>query len=146
MRVIDGVADLTREIQSAREVERPLTRDHRLERLARDELHHDEKDVLLFLGGEDGDDVRVIERGKKPRLAQQLAEIDALLVRHFERDLLVDPGVFGEIHRAKAAAADRRKDFVFADDLSPEEHRRAEYSTHIPSHRSAALCRCCPLR
>ena len=94
-----------------------------LERLARHELHHDEEDVLLLLRGEDGDDVRVVQAGEQPRLAQQLAEVEALLVRDLERDFLVDPGVFGEVDRAEAAAADRRQDLVLADDLTAEEHR-----------------------
>ena len=67
----------------------------------------------------------MIEAGEQPRLAQQLAEIDALFVRNLERDFLVDPGVFREVDRAEAAAADRREDLVFADDLAAEEHPRA---------------------
>ena len=35
-----------------------------------------------------------------------LAEIEVLLVRNLDRDVLVDPGVFGEIHAAEAAAAE----------------------------------------
>ena len=81
VRVIDGVADLAGVVERAREVERAVARDDRLERLARHELHHDEEDVLLLLRREDRDDVRMIERGEQPRLAQQLAEVDALLVR-----------------------------------------------------------------
>ncbi len=105
MRVVDRVDDLAGVIERARDVERAVARDDRLERLARHELHDDEEDVLLLLRGQDGDDVRVIEAGEEPRLAQQLAEVDALLVRDLERDFLVDPGIFGEIDRAKAAAA-----------------------------------------
>ena len=63
-----------------------------------------------------------LRRGEQARLAQQLAEVDALLVRNLERDLLVDPGVFREVDRAEAAAADRRQDLVFADDLAAEKH------------------------
>jgi len=119
------------------DVERALARDDGLERLTRHELHDDEEDILLFLGGQDGDDIRVIEAGEEPRLAQQLAEVDALLVRHLERDLLVDPGVLGEVDRAEAAAADRRQDFVLADDLAAEEHVGAEYSRGVTEVRGA---------
>ena len=53
----------------------------------------------------------------------------ALLVRNLERDFLVDPGVFGQIDGAEAAAAERREDAVLADGLTAEEHRCArEYS------------------
>ena len=56
---------------------------------------------------------------------QQLAEIERLAVGHLERDLLVDPGVFGQEHRAEPAAAERREDLVLADHLVAEEHRPA---------------------
>jgi hypothetical protein len=124
VRVVDRVADLAGVIERARHLERAVARDDRVERFSRHELHHDEEDVFLLLGREDGDDVRVIQAGEEPRLAQQLAEVDALLVRHLERDFLVDPGVFREVHGAKTAAADRRQNFVLPDDLAAEEHRR----------------------
>ncbi len=124
MRVVHGVADLTRVVHGARQVERALARDDGLERLAGHELHHDEEHVLLLLRGEDRDDVRVIEAGEEPRLAQEFAEIDALLVRNLQRNFLVNPRVFGEVHGAEPAAADRLEDFVLPDDLSAEEHWR----------------------
>src|SRR5262249_26792642 len=106
------------------QVERAIARDDRLERFAGHELHDDEEDVLLFLRRQDGDDVGMIERREEARLAQQLAEVDGLLVRDLERGLLVDPGIFGEVDRAEAAAADRRKNLVLTDDLTAEEHPR----------------------
>src|SRR5262247_4120053 len=118
MRVVDRVADLAGEVERAAEIERSLTRDDRLERFARHELHHDEEDVLLLLRREDRDDVGMIERREEPRLAQELAEVDALLVRNLERDLLVDPRVFREIDRAEPTAADRLQNLVLADDLT----------------------------
>src|SRR5581483_2349638 len=144
VRVIDGVRDLARVIERARELERAVARDDRFERLARHELHHDEEDVLLLLRGEDRDDVGVIEAGEQTRLAQQLAEVDALLVRHLQRDFLVDPGVFGQVNRAKAAAADRRENLVLPDDLPAEEHApsiavRIKYESNATS--SSARCR-----
>ena len=122
VRVIDGVADLAGVVERARQIERAVARDDRFERLARHELHHDEEDVVLLLRRDDRDDVGMIETGEQPRLAQQLAEVDALLVRNLQRDFLVDPGVFREVDRAEAAAADRRQDLVFPDDLTAEEH------------------------
>ena len=88
------------------------------------ELHHDEEDVVLLLRGENRDDVGMIEAGEQPRLAQQLAEVDALFVRNLERDFLVDPGVFREEDRPESAAADRRQNLVLADDLPAKEHPR----------------------
>src|SRR5438093_1409594 len=144
-RLEDDVADRFRDLrvlearrrqELARHFERAVARDNRLERLAGDELHHDEEDVLLLFGSENRDDVRVIERSQQARLAQQLAEVDALLVRHLERDLLVDPGVFREVHRPKAAAADRGQNLVFAQDLSAEEHAREVYQSRMLHHEN----------
>ena len=92
------------------------------ERVAGHVLHHDEEDVVLLLGGEHGDDVRMAEAGEQARLAQQLAEVEVLPVRNLERDLLVDPRVFREIDAAKAAAAEGREDAVLPDGLSAKEH------------------------
>ena len=136
VRVVDGVADLTAVVERARHTERAFARDHRLERLAGHELHHDEEDVLLLLRREDRDDVRVVERREQPRLAQQLAEVEVLFVRDLERDLLVDPGVFREVDGAEAAAADRGQNLVFAQDLSAEEHAREVYQSRMLHHEN----------
>ena len=122
VRVIDGVADLAGEIERAVQIERALRPDDVLERLALHVLHHDEEDVLLFLRGDDRDDVGMADAGQQPRLAQQLAEIEALPVRNLDRDLLVDPGVLREVNSAESAAAERRDDFVFPETLTSEQH------------------------
>src|SRR5262249_43783394 len=107
MGMIDGVANLTRVVERLGDVECPVPEQNRIERFARDELHHDEEHVVLLLGRENRDDVRMIQCGKKARLSQQLAEVDTLLVWNLERDFLVDPRVFCEIDGAEATAADR---------------------------------------
>ena len=84
-------------------------------------LHHDEEDVVLLLRGRDGDDVGMADAGEQARLAQQLAEVEALAVRHLDRDLLVDPGVVREVDGTEAAAAERRGDLVLAECLASEE-------------------------
>src|SRR5262245_22861343 len=122
MRVIDGVADLTDVVEGQRKIERALAADDDLEVFAGHELHHDEEDVVLLLRRENGDDVRVTEAGEEARLSQKLAEVHALLMGNLERNLLVDPGVFGEEDRSKSTAADRRENLVLTDDLAPEEH------------------------
>src|SRR5436190_13015085 len=123
MRVIDGVADLAGVIERQWKIERALARDDRLEVLTGNELHHDEENVLLFLGGDDGDDVGMVERGEQSRFAEQFAEIEALLMRNLQRDFLVNPGVFGQVDRAEAAAADCGQNLVFANDLPTKKHR-----------------------
>ena len=121
VRVVDGVADLAGEVERAVQLERALERDDVLERLALHVLHHDEEDVVLLLGGRDGDDVRMADAGEQARLAQQLAEVETLAVRHLDRDLLVDPGVVREVDGTETAAAERRDDLVLAECLAPEQ-------------------------
>ena len=127
VRVIDGVADLAGEVERAGQIERAARADDVLERLARHVLHHDEEDAVLLLRGGDRDDVGMIDRGEQPRLAQQLAEVQVLPVRHLDRDLLVDPGVVREVDGAEPAAAERSADLVLAELLALEE-QCVEYS------------------
>ena len=68
MRVIDRVAHLTGEVERLRQLERALACDALLERLARHVLHHDEEVVVLLLGRQDRDDVRVTHRREQARL------------------------------------------------------------------------------
>ena len=105
VRVIDRVADLAAQIEGQRDVEGAVAEDLLLERLALHVLHDDEEDVVRLLGRQHGDDVGMAHRREQPRFLQQLGEVEALLVRDFERDFLVDPGVFGQVHAAEAAAA-----------------------------------------
>ena len=93
VRVFDGIQDLTRVIEHEIQLEGAAIRDDRLERLARDVLHHDEKDVVLLFCRDDGDDVRMVERREQPRLAQELTEVESLAVRHLHRDALADPRI-----------------------------------------------------
>ncbi len=122
VRVIHRVADLAGVVERARQIERALALDDLLERVAGHVLHHDEEHVVLLLGGQDRDDVGMAQAGQQPRLAQQLAEVEVLPMRNLERDLLVDPGVFREVDRAEAAAAERRDDAVLADGLAAKKH------------------------
>src|SRR5207244_12374002 len=102
-------------------------------RLAGYELQRDDECSLRRLRGQDRDDVGMVERGEQTRLAQQFAEVEGLFVRDLERDFLVDPGVFREVDRPKASAANRRENRVLADDLAAKEHparRMSGRSTH----------------
>ena len=135
--VVHGVADLAGVVEGPRQVERALAIGDRLERLARHVLHHDEEHVVVALGGEHRDDVRMAERRQQPRLAQQLAEVQVLPVRNLERDLLVDPGVFGEVDGAEPAAAERREDAVLADPWS-RKNIRPKYRRTVPQARAAS--------
>ena len=83
----------------------------------------------------------MVERGEQARLAQQLAEVEALLpVGHLERHLLVDPRVFREVDGTEPAAAQRRDDAVLAEHLPAEEHSAAVYQRRAcPTRRTASF-------
>ena len=120
--MVDGVANLAGVIQGAGQIQGAFALDDRLERLARHVLHHDEEHIVLFLGGQDGDDVRMVEGGEEARFAQQLAEVHVLAMRNFDRDSLVDPRVFRQIDGAEATAPECRDDAVLSYRLAAEEH------------------------
>ena len=122
MRVIERVADLAGIVQRSRQVDLAVARDDGLERVARHVLHDDEEDVLLLFRRQDGNDVRMAERGEQSRLPQQVAEVDVLPMGNLDGDFLVNPGVFGEVHRAEAATTKRREDLVLSNRLTTKKH------------------------
>ncbi len=121
--VIDRIRNLAGVIERLRQFEGAAIDDDRLERLARDVLHHDEEDVVLLLRGDDRDDVRMVEGGQEPRL-RQLAEVESLTVRNLDGDTLVDPRVLGKVDGAEPATAERLDDPVLAECLASEDHVR----------------------
>src|SRR5687768_9802810 len=127
VRVVDGVADLAGKIEAAVQLERAGGGDQILQRLAMDVFHDDEEDVVLLLGGGYRDDVGMTDAGEQPRFTQQVAEVHALAMRYFDRDLFVDPRVLREIHGAEPAAAERRQDLVLAEGLAFEQQSNAEW-------------------
>ena len=104
VRVLHRPRDLDRIVERLIDLEPTAGRDDRLEGFARDVLHHDEENVVLLLRRRDRDDVRMVECGQQARFPQQFAEVQILAVRDLERDLLVDPGIFGQIDVADSSA------------------------------------------
>ena len=81
---VERGADLADDARGPERLDAPLRGDQRAQVGALDETHHDEEHAVLVAGIEDGDDVRVVDRGRDPRLAPK-ALAEALL-----------PGVLGE--------------------------------------------------
>jgi hypothetical protein len=79
-----------------------------------------------------GDDVGMIERGEQPRLAQKLAEVETLAVRHFQRDALVDPGVFGEDTPVRIRRCRAVDEFVLPS-VCPRKTIRRSYRLEMDS-------------
>jgi hypothetical protein len=124
---VEGTRDLTDEIDGAVGAQRSLA----LEDLAQVEPVHEAHDevehLVLLAGGERRDDVRLVERGSDPRLAQEPLP-EALVLRkrgdqYLERDL-VPVGVLREIHGPGRAAADQAHNAIPGDDASGREDVR----------------------
>lgn len=98
---------------------RHLARNARVQRAARDVLHHHEVDALLFADVVDGDDIGMIERRcglrflDEPQLARCLTEI--FRTQHLDRDETVQPRVPRFEHFAHAARAQRFEDLIVAE-------------------------------
>jgi hypothetical protein len=60
------------------------------------------------------------DAGEQPRLVEEFTEVQSLPMRDLDRDLLVDPGVLGQVNGAESAAPELRDDFVLAEGLAPE--------------------------
>ncbi len=98
VRGIERERDLVRDVERAMELDGAFLLDQILERLALEVLHH-EVDRALGQDAEVGDvdDVRVVDRGRRARLAEEA--MDRLLVarelrmQHLHRDRLLDVDV-----------------------------------------------------
>ena len=112
----------------------PLALEHRAERLAFDEFHHEEGLALVFADEVDLDDVRVIERSHAARLAQE-ALLDPFIVgqgigQHLDRDVAIQGRFVALVDHTHAAAAE------FGDDVVMAQTR---------SHRSTPCRAPCPV-
>jgi hypothetical protein len=122
VRVLHPLQDLDDVVQGARDVQALLAVEHGLQALALDVVHHDEEDALHPLRGQDADDVGVVEGGQEARLLEQVVEVPALAVGDLDGDLLVDPGVLGQVDRPEAAGAQVGEDLILPDGLPQQEH------------------------
>src|SRR2546427_492286 len=102
------------------ELDRAFLLDQILERLALEELHHEvHRPLRQDAEVGDVDDVRVVDRGRRARLAEE--PMDRLLiarelrVQDLHRHRLLDVDVLAEIHRPHAAAAEDLVEPVVAD-------------------------------
>jgi hypothetical protein len=100
---------------------------------ALDVPHGQEEQPFLLARLQDGDDVRVVEGGGDPRLAQETLTKPLILGElggnHLERDLAPEPRVFGAVDRAHPPTADERLDSV-PGEFAPEDRLRAVPHAH----------------
>ena len=89
---------------------------HFVERRPLDELHRHERHTIVFLDGEDGDDVRVVERGDDlgfPLEARQTVGVSRESVgKNLQRNITIQFRVACTVDLAHPAGAERRDDFI----------------------------------
>ena len=80
------------------------------------QLHRQEADAVGVFGGEDGDDVRVVERSDRAGLAIEAFEtarfVGDIGRQDLQRDLAAEPRIASAIHLAHSARPEGRDDLV----------------------------------
>jgi hypothetical protein len=115
---LERVGHLGGHVHELRGVESPAS-DQVRQRLALEQLHHDEVLPLVLVDGVDGADVRVVEGGGRPRLALEALERLRVAPEIGRQELQRDPAtqlrVLRLVDHAHAPAAERPDDFVVRD-------------------------------
>ena len=124
----------------ARRLERALAPQQRLQVGAVDVPHRDEEASVGLARLVHGDDVRVVEARREPRLAQQpLAEAGVVgepLQEDLQRDAPPEPLVAREVDLPHAAAADQLLDEVLGDGRSDSDVRLDGQCRPLSSRRA----------
>ncbi len=114
----EAAADLDDQLDALARVERSAPPDQLGQRLARDVLHGDERLAVVLADVVDGDDVRVLQPRRQPRLAlEALADVGVVDAQHLDRDEAIDGRVEGQEQRAHAALAEALADAIAIDGL-----------------------------
>ncbi len=118
------------------------------QRLARYELHLEERRVADFLEAVQRGDVGMIERGEHPRLALEPAAIFGVvggqLVKHLDGDFAAKPDVLRAIDLAHAARPKGRKDPVRTYGATWRQPQLASLTRIIQLRRAEPSCYSCP--
>ena len=124
--------DLPRALQRLRHRQRPAAQPGR-ERLALDELHHEEEPSVVLAEIVKGADVRVREPGRGARLVLQRGRRSGARRQKLDRDDAVEQGVARPIDLAHAAGSDRTFDLVASDPRACGENHSGRECTSGPS-------------
>ncbi len=115
--------------------------DERPQRAARDVLHRDVGNAVVFEEVEQRHDVRVVERRRQPRLAHEaLGErgVVALEVEALEDDLAIECRLADQVHDGHPAPGEHPDDLVAADALTAQRNSGATLSGLGLARASAA--------
>jgi len=129
VRGVERGGDLADDPRRARRRERPLAADERADVVAVHEAHRDVRDALLLARVVDGDHVRVVDRGRDARLAQEpRAHVGVLDQRgrdHLHRHRALQRELPRAVHHAHAAAPGDRLDPVAREHASEDQLAQA---------------------
>ena len=132
VRVLERRRDVATDPGGLRHAEERLPVEHRPEAAALEQLEHHERHVVLA-PVVDGDDVRMVQRGRDLRLGPEPAEERRVLgqrrVQHLDRDATTQPGVLGDVHATARTGSDGRVQPVTA-----REHPAREIAHEALSH------------
>ena len=100
-------------------------REERVEGFALDQLHREEPAAAVLLDRVDGDDVGVVQRGERARLALEAGQALGVLRHrrreHLDRDVAPELRVRGAVHLAHPARADGGGDAVVTEAAADHE-------------------------
>ena len=122
--------------------QRLLLIEHILERRALDVLHHEVVEAAFTLDAIDGNDVRMVELGRRLRLL--LEALDDMLVhrdvgrQHFDRDFALERQVVREKHGAHSALPDHPLDPILAFDQPLQPRHQSVSRAATRPHRAPA--------
>jgi hypothetical protein len=133
VRLVERVGRLRGDRHRVGDRQRPA-RQPRRQRLAVDQLHHDERPVAVLAQVVDRRDVRRAQHRRGARLAEQARALFRARrpgVQHLHGHGPSEPRVLGAIHLAHAAGAEPIADAVLRELLARERRRR--HVVHAPS-------------
>ena len=118
---IERIGNFDGDIEHSLDFERPPGNDV-LQRRALQIFHHDERTSIVLADFVDGADVGMIQRGSRARFAAEAFErlriLGHFIGQKLQSDETAQPGVFGLVNYAHAAAAEFFNDAIVRDVLA----------------------------
>ena len=131
MRRRQRVGQRNRDVEEARQRE-PVLRNLLVERAPLDELHRHEGNIIVFLDGENGDDVRVVECGDGPGFPSEARQTVCVSRegrrKNLQRHITIQFRVTRAVDLAHSTSAEQRQNPAAAE--LPSDHGRGRVFNH----------------